>query len=54
MNKSFSTTVHRAVKSTGSSPSPVSIPSNGNRSTAPTARPAPLKTGGCASCGKKR
>lgn len=53
MNKSFSTTVHRAVKSTASSPSPVNIPSNGNRGMAPTGKPAPLKTG-CASCGKKR
>ena len=54
MNKSFNTTPHRAVKSTGVSPSPKSIPSNGNRSAASPSKPAPLKTGGCASCGKKR
>ena len=54
MNKSFSTTVHRASKSIASSPSPVNIPTNGNRSAPNTSRPAPLKTGGCASCGKKR
>ena len=53
MNKSFSSTAHRAGKSISSSPSPVNIPSNGNRSAASTTKPAPLKTG-CASCGKKR
>lgn len=54
MNKSFNTTVHRATKSTSSSPSPVNIPPNGNRGAASASKPAPLKTGGCASCGKKR
>lgn len=53
MNKSFSSTTHRANKSTGSSPSPVSIPSNGNKGKASPSSPAPLR-GGCASCGKKR
>ena len=53
MNKSFSTTAHRAVKSTASSPSPKNIPSNGNRGTASPSKPAPLRQG-CASCGKKR
>lgn len=53
MNKSFNSTPHRAVKSTGTSPSPKSIPSNGNRSAASPSKPAPLRQG-CASCGKKR
>lgn len=53
MHKAFSTTTHRAMKSTSSSPSPVNIPSNGNRSMANASKPAPLRQG-CASCGKKR
>jgi hypothetical protein len=53
VNKPFSSTSHRAVKSTGTSPSPKSIPTNGNRGMASPSKPAPLKQG-CASCGKKR
>ena len=53
MHKAFASTTHRATKSTGTSPSPTSIPNNGNRSAASPSKPAPLRQG-CASCGKKR
>lgn len=51
MNKAFSTTSHRAVKSSGPSKSKT-IGANGNKAKASPTKPAPLHSR-CASCGRK-
>lgn len=54
MHKAFQSTVHRAQKTISQTPSPVSIPKNTTNVQPSSSKPAPLRIGGCASCGKKR
>lgn len=54
MHKAFQSTVTRVNKSISRTPSPQSIPHNTTNVHPSKDKPAPLRSGGCASCGKKR
>lgn len=53
MKNPFGSTPHKAVKTISKSPSPKAIPSTSVRKPSPD-KPAPLRAGRCASCGKHK